>query len=137
MTVNVSTEPLALATGSPLHWLADPQLLSVMAIVEYLMSYDDAVPVLSSSPGDVQVKATELLVAVVAARSVTAAGGVVSLDDETVVKDVSADHLDQFSRLSMCRTCQKYLVLALRTPSGRVICVRFNMSTPLSNIEKR
>ena len=50
----------------------------VMLDVEYLRSYVDAVPVLLSSPGEVQFRLADVWVIFVAVRFVMIAGGVVS-----------------------------------------------------------
>ena len=51
---------------------------SVIIAVEYLRSYDDAVPVLLSSPGDVQFRLTEVWVMLVEVRLLMLVGEVVS-----------------------------------------------------------
>ncbi len=71
--------PATCGAGSPDTCVALAQLASVMVLVEYRMSYVVAVPVFPSSPGAVQLTVMLLLVGLLVARFVTAAGGVVSL----------------------------------------------------------
>jgi hypothetical protein len=70
--------------------VAEDQFPELMLDVEYLTSYEAAVPLLPSSPGAVQLRVIELDVGLLVVRLVTAAGGVVSVALGGVVKEVVA-----------------------------------------------
>ena len=76
VTVNVCCVPGAAGMGSPVAWLAEAQLASSIAAVEYRTSYEAAWPL--SSVGAVQRSEADPAVVPVTARSAIAAGGVVS-----------------------------------------------------------
>jgi hypothetical protein len=86
---------------SPETCVAAAQFASVIGKVEYLTSYCAAVPVVPSFPGAVHVSATLDMVASIAARSVTAAGGVPSdggltelsvLEQAATITKIAASH---------------------------------------------
>lgn len=74
----LSYVPATEGAGTPEATVADVKFSDVIGDVEYLKSYDEAVPVFPLSPGAVQLTVTEFSVAPNAAKSETATGGVVS-----------------------------------------------------------
>jgi hypothetical protein len=78
VTLKLCAEPAGCGAGSPVAWVAEAQLSGVMAEVEYLMSYWEAVPIPASSPVAVQASLIEAVVGLPVARSLTAAGGTLS-----------------------------------------------------------
>ena len=80
MTVLDWDVPATCGDGSPETCVAEDQLPLVILPVEYLMSYEVAVPEELSSPGAVQDKSADDAVAFEADKSETAAGAVVSAE---------------------------------------------------------
>ena len=76
--MNSSLDPAVRGAGSSVACVAELQLSSVIFDVEYLISYEEACPLLPSFPGAVQISLIEVPVGLLAARSVVVAGGVAS-----------------------------------------------------------
>jgi hypothetical protein len=104
-TVTVWEVPAAAGRGTPVTAVARAKFSSVIADVEYRMSYWLAVPAAPSSPGAVQVSCTVVAVTVPVARSVVAAGGRASADGAVVV-DATFDRSDQFGTSSAVFTAK-------------------------------
>jgi len=77
-TIKASGRPNALGKGSPVTCVAEAQFELSILDSEYRISYWDAVPVIPSSPGAVQVIVIEFVVGLPAARFSIVDGGVVS-----------------------------------------------------------
>ncbi len=74
----VSVCPALCGVGSPVVCVAFVQFVFVSGVVEYLMSYEDAVPCILSSPGAVHASVIDVCVVLDEDRLVVFAGGVVS-----------------------------------------------------------
>src|SRR3989339_504734 len=78
-TAKVSLVPGSAGVGMLLHFDASKKFPSVITFVEYLILYSFALLTVPSSPVAVHVKVNDAFVTLLVAKSVTAAGGVVSL----------------------------------------------------------
>ncbi|MBT9142799.1 MAG: hypothetical protein DDT29_01195 [Dehalococcoidia bacterium] len=84
--MKVSELPVDLGAGTFNTRVAWSKFTAVISEVEYRKSYCEAVPVIPSSPGDVQPRVTELEVCLTTAKLITADGAIISGGGAVTVK---------------------------------------------------